>query len=333
MSRRTGGAKPAPSILALGLLAAIALAGCGSSSASSSTAGGAGGAGGGSTSHVTTTHATTSHTTTHRAPPPGPPQVLGAAHGIGTTPFVPAVRVDGRTAVWVARSSSGVALLSFDQPLLTLHLHSGTVDDGTLGWRYGPTITGSERGHVVAAFNGAFKLSTGAGGFYSYGRTGAPLQEGLGSIVTYSDGTTDVGTWHAGVPAPGHTVVAVRQNLKLLIDHGAPAADADCPSCWGAALGGVADPARGALGVTADGHLIWAGGEHLTPSALASALLSARVVRAVELDINPEWVAAYLYAHGAGGSLTPVPVMPGQNGIPGQFLAPYSRDFFTVTTR
>ncbi len=279
------------------------------------------------------TSSSTHTTTTHRAPPPGPPVVLPAARGTGPTPFVPAVRVNGQTAVWVARSASGVALLSFDQALVTLNLHSGTVDAGTLGWRYGPSITGSERGHIVAAFNGAFKLSTGAGGFYSYGRTGAPLQTGLGSIVTYSDSSTDIGAWHEGVPAAGHKVIAVRQNLDLFINHGAPAASTGCASCWGATLGGVADPARGALGITAHGRLIWAGGEHLTPSDLASALLSARVIRAVELDINPEWVAAYVYAHGPRGILTAIPIMPGQNGIPGEFLAPYSRDFFTLTSR
>jgi hypothetical protein len=31
--------------------------------------------------------------------------------------------------------------------------------------------------------------------------------------------------------------------------------------------------------------------------------------------------------------LAPVPVMPGQTGIPGEFLAPWSRDYFTVDMR
>ncbi len=305
------------------------VAGCGSSSGSSSRASGAS-----TTRSARSDASTTTRTTTSRPkPPPGPPQVLGVARASGATPFVPAVRVSGHPAVWIARSASGVALLSFDQSLVTLNLHSGTVDAGTLGWRFGPAIAGAERSHVVAAFNGAFKFSTGAGGFFSFGRTGAPLQDGLGSIVTYDNGTTDVGAWHHGVPAPGRKVIAVRQNLNLLIDNGVPAANVGCASCWGAALGGVADPARGALGITAHGRLIWAGGEHLTPSDLAGALRSARVLRAVELDINPEWVAAYLYAHGPHGVLTPVQVMPGQPGIPGQFLAPYSRDFFTVAAR
>jgi hypothetical protein len=52
-------------------------------------------------------------------------------------------------------------------------------------------------------------------------------------------------------------------------------------------------------------------------------------VRAVELDINPEWIAGYLYVHHRAGP-TAVPVVPGQLGIPGRFLAPYGRDFFTI---
>ena len=236
--------------------------------------------------------------------------------------------------MWIARTGAGLALLSFDQRLVDLHLHSGTIDAGASGWRFGPTIAGRERNHVIAAFNGGFKFSVGAGGFESYGRAAVPLRDGLGSIVTYSDGSTDVGSWHHEVPAAGRAVVSVRQNLTLLIDGGRAATSVNCLSCWGATLNGVPDPARSALGVTSDGHLIWAGGEHVTVAAMVAALLAARVVRAVELDINPEWVAAYLYDHrNRPGLPAPVPVTPGQHGIPGEFLAPWSRDFFTVTAR
>jgi len=266
--------------------------------------------------------------------PPSYPGLLAPALVSSPTAFVPAVSWRGQTAVWIARSSSGVALLSFDQRLVELRLHSGTVDAGGLGWRFGPAVLGAELRRLVAAFNGGFKFSTGAGGFESFGRVGAVLGTGLGSIVTYTNGRTDVGTWHRGVPAPGTPVASARQNLTLLIDNGTAAPSIACVSCWGATLGGVSDPARSALGVTAGGHVVWAGGEHLTPAQLADALLGARVVRAVELDINPEWVAGYLYGHRGGvGPLAPVPVVPGQNGVPGFFLAPYSRDFFTIEAR
>jgi len=272
-----------------------------------------------------------------RPKPAEPSYPVLLAGALGTQPtagFAPAVAWHGQTAAWVARTPSGVELLSFDQRLLELHLHSGTVDAGTLGWRFGPDASGAELGQLVAGFNGGFKFSVGAGGFESYGRTAVPLQDGLGSIVTYGDGSTDIGSWHQEVPAPGRTVVSVRQNQSLLIDHSASAPNAGCDSCWGATLGGVSDPARAGLGITADGRLIWAGGEHVTVLELADDLLSAHVVRAVELDINPEWVAAYVYGHRGGqGPLAPVPIVRGQQGIPGQFLAPWSRDFFTIVVR
>ena len=278
---------------------------------------------------------TTTQVVTHRAPKPPPPphypQLLKVALSSQPTPFVPAVLWQGSSVAWISRSPSGVATLAFKPPELELRLHSGTTDAGTIGWRYGPMIAGPERGRVVAAFNGGFKLDVGAGGFESCGRVGAPLQNGLGSIVTYTDGTTDVGSWHQEVPAPGKDVASVRQNLPLLIDHGAAASTLDYLSCWGATLGGVIDPPCSALGIQPDGHLVWAGAEHATVSDLAGALLSAGVVRAVEPDINPEWVAGYLYGHrGGAGPLAPVPVAPGQQGIPGQYLAPWSRDSFTI---
>jgi len=319
--------------------AALAIAGCGGGGAASTRAAA-------TITVVSPTASSTTgsvaHTATVPAKPPAPPRpkppsyprLLAVALGTGPTHFVPAVRIDGRTAAWIARSASGVGLLSFDQSLVGLVLHAGTVDPGGSGWRWGPAVVGSERRRLVAAFNGGFKFSTGSGGFVSHGRVAIAPTAGLGSIVIYRDGYTDIGAWHAGVPAPGRPVASVRQNLSLLIDHGLAASNLDCLSCWGATLGGVVAPARSALGVTADGRLIWAGGEHLTVSQLAGALRAARVVRAVQLDINPAWVAGYLYGHRGGhGPLAPVPVAPGQVGVSGFFLVPYSRDFFTVIAR
>jgi hypothetical protein len=224
--------------------------------------------------------------------------------------------------------------MSFDQRSVRLRLHSGTIDAGATGFRFGPAVVGAERTHLLAAFNGGFRLSTGSGGFKAFGRVAVPLRAGLGSIVTYTDGTTDIGSWHREVPASGKAVASVRQNLTLLIDHGHPASNIACVNCWGATLGGVIDPARAALGIDRSGHLIWAGGEHLTVAALAQALLRAHVVRAVELDINPEWVAGYVYSHRSAHSRpVPQPVIATQAGIPGQFLVPWSRDFFAVDVR
>lgn len=288
----------------------------------------------GTTQAPTTTTATTPPPAPKPPPPPSHPQLLPAAIATAPTPLTPAVRWNGKVAAWIERTPSGVAVMRFDQSLLELHLHSGTIDAGTLGWRYGPAVAPGELTHLVAAFNGGFRLSTGAGGFEAYGRVAVGLRAGIGSIVTYTDGTTDIGSWQREVPAPGKRPVSVRQNLSLLVDHGAAAPNVGCTSCWGATLRGVPDPARSGLGITAGGRLVWVGGENLTAAQLASGLISAGAVRAVELDINPEWVAGYFYGHRGGkGPLAPVPALPSQQGIPGQFLVPWSRDFFTIVAR
>lgn len=80
--------------------------------------------------------------------------------------------------------------------------------------------------------------------------------------------------------------------------------------------------------------MIYAGGERLSVSALASALVGAGVRRGAELDINPQWVNLYLYSHHrADRAIGVIGMIAGQPGIPGQLLTRYSRDFFTVLAR
>jgi hypothetical protein len=246
------------------------------------------------------------------------------------TSWKPVASIGGQPVAWIAQRS-GVTLLRFDQRLVHLALHAGSGEPGGQGWTYGDRIGASEIHQVLAAFNGGFKLSYGSGGFQAEGHVAVALTAGLGSIVTYRNGTTDIGAWQQGVPASGLRVASVLQNLHLLVDRGvaAPTVENCILRCWGATLGGGPEVARSALGITGDGQLVWAAGEHLSPAQLAQALVDAGVVRAVELDINPEWIAGYLYVHHPGGP-TGVPVVPGQLGIAGRLLAPYSRDFFTI---
>jgi hypothetical protein len=257
------------------------------------------------------------------------PLIVGNPAAPGSS-FSPAVDLAGQPVIDIA-ASGGVTLMRIAQTHTHLVLHAGSTDPGGSGWHDGDTIDAAEIHTVVAAFNGGFRLSTGAGGFVSYGRVGSPLRTGVGSIVTYRDGRTDIGAWNEGVPAAGVAIASVRQNLPLLVNGGRVAGTAStCPlTCWGATIGGRLIVARSALGITSSGSLVWAGGENLSVQSLGLALVSAGVVRAVQLDINPDWVAAYLYRHG-GSPLVAIPLVPGQLGIAGQYLTPESRDFFTL---
>ena len=238
-------------------------------------------------------------------------------------------RVGGVPATWLARRA-GVTLMRVDQRLVHLVLHAGSSDGGTAGWTYGDRITAGEAPLLIAAVNGGFKLTYTNVGFVSRGHVAAPLKAGLASLVTYSDGSTNIGSWHAGVPSARTPVFSVLQNQHLLVDHGLAAANvSSCViECWGGTIGLQTEVARSALGITASGQLVWAAGEHLSPSALASALIGAGAVRAIELDINPWWVAGYLYPHRPSVT-SHVRLVPGQRGVAGAFFKPYTRDFLT----
>ena len=52
--------------------------------------------------------------------------------------------------------------------------------------------------------------------------------------------------------------------------------------------------------MTAAGDLVYVGGPDLDPASLARLLIAAGAVRAMELDINPEWVSFATFAHAGG---------------------------------
>jgi len=268
----------------------------------------------------------TAPTSASAAAPPLPPLVV-TAPGHPTSAWAVAAEVRGQPAAWVAQRS-GVTLIRFDQSHVHLNLHAGSSDGGVGGWTYGDQINAREIHKLIAAVNGGFKLTYRNVGFMSGHHVAVALQSGLASIVTYTDGTTDIGAWRAGVPSASKTVFSVLQNQRLLVDRGVAAASvSSCIlACWGETIGAQTSVARSGLGITKSGQLVWAAGEQLLPAQLASALIAAGAVRAIELDINPDWVAGYLYPHHPSGPV-PVPVVPGQLGIAGHLLEPYSRDF------
>jgi hypothetical protein len=229
----------------------------------------------------------------------------------------------------LAVNGSNVVVMRADVYTTRLVLHAGYVDPGGDGWLAGPAISAAERQDVLAAFNGGFRLNLGLGGFLVLGRGSGTIQPGLASVVTYSDGTSDIGAWGQNVPAPGKHVISVRQNLGLLVNAGQPAIDVDQYGPWGATLGGGFAVARSGLGIDRYGNLMWAGSTFATPRTIATALIQSGAVRAMQLDINPMWVGAFAFPN----LTTQQVLMPGQyNGL-GTYLNPYSRDFFTVTLR
>jgi hypothetical protein len=202
-------------------------------------------------------------------------------------------------------------------------------------WPQQAYVGPAQQAVLMAAFNSGFKIYSYNTGWYDQGRAAVPLQNGAASMVIYANGSATVGDWGRDV-AMGPDVTAVRQNLSLLVDHGAPTATVQSPYQWGAVLGGGSITWRSALGVTAAGDLVYAGGPSLSPALLANLMVAADVQRAMELDINPEWVSLATFAHPAGigrGGAIGTNLLPAMYFSPTHYLQPDSRDFFAVLAR
>ena len=223
---------------------------------------------------------------------------------------------------------SVITVATFGGPV-TYVLHSGSEDPGAAAGRVraGPAVRGAERKRLLAAFNGGFKLSAGAGGYEQEGHVIVALRRGLTSLVIDRSGRARIGIWGHGVPAPGEAVYSVRQNLPPLVLHGTPTALAADWGAWGATLGGGEYVARSALGQDAAGHLVFAASMSATPADMAAVLAYAGAQIAMELDINPEWVQLDVASH-PGGPLRAA--LHGQNRPADQFLLGWARDFIAV---
>jgi len=176
-------------------------------------------------------------------------------------------------------------------------LHNGLQLPGGGPWSSGPKIEPSDYPVLAAAFNGGFRLNASRGGYYTETKEVKPLVDGRASLVIKNDGTISVGQWGRDFHMAAD-IASVRQNLDLVVDggHPVPGLLANDHSRWGATLGGKVYVWRSGLGVDKDGNLIYVGGEGLDITTLADVLARAGAVRAMELDINSEWVSFYTYS-------------------------------------
>jgi hypothetical protein len=232
---------------------------------------------------------------------------------------------------------TGVAWM--DTKLLSARLYSGSTIPGDGPWQYTAPVSSSASTSLVATFNMGFLMKNANGGYYSEGRTAFPLRNGAASFVIFRDGTATVGQWGRDV-SMSPSVSAVRQNLDLLVDDGkeVPGLLADDTSKWGFTLGNKVYVWRSGVGVTADGALVYVGGPNLNITDLAAVLMRAGAVRAMELDINTDWVNLATF-NPAAGTTAAAPangtdLLPNMAGSPSRYFASWwTRDFVTMSAR
>jgi hypothetical protein len=223
----------------------------------------------------------------------------------------------------------GVAWIN--QSRTSVQIYPGVQEPAIALANRGPEeVPPSLRSKLVATFNSGFKLSDSGGGLVFHGHTYAPLHDGMATIVRFTNGKVNVVDWTGGPDAPANVTWA-RQNLPLIVNHGRPNPNLNDGPEWGFTLGNAALVWRSAVGVDRRGNLIYAAGPDQGLASLASTMIHAGAVRAMELDINTYWTSFITYrtpgAHGADNLLASM------DRSPLRYLSPDDRDFFAVYLR
>jgi hypothetical protein len=228
---------------------------------------------------------------------------------------------------------TGVAWMN--SSVLRAELFAGTSEPGGTGWLHSSPIPLALRPDVYATFNSGFKLRDSRGGYYADGRLVRPLVAGEASLVFRNDGSATVADWGRDATM-GPDIAAVRQNLRLIVDGGAPvqSLDKDSYTLWGYTLGNKLLVWRSGVGVDAQGNLIYAAGNGLSVKSLAQVLAAAGAVRAMELDINSSWVDFMTYDGGAMGTpVVPAKLLRGMQPAADKYFHLSSRDFIVLLGR
>jgi hypothetical protein len=221
-----------------------------------------------------------------------------------------------------SKLDSAADIVLFKPGMTSLHLVCGTKEPlpGGAG-----KIPAADRGAVVMAFTGGFKYHHDHGGMALAGKVLRPMRNGLGTLVTFRDGTVKVGKWGRDWTKVTPLMRDARQGF-MLIDHGEFCSN---PLFDIYAQDKGTYVRRSALGVTRRGAVVYATGNDLSADGLAKAMIAAGVVSAIHLEMNLSRVLCGVPER-EGGKLTFVPLTP-RCCDPRSLAGTRERDFMYVT--
>jgi hypothetical protein len=200
------------------------------------------------------------------------------------------------------RSWARVYLTLWDPRLVQLNIVAGTQEPvSATGETGGGTIPRTKQvlSRLVGAFNGGFQAMHGEFGMMADARVYLPPKPWAATIAVFDDGRVGMGSWPgpsdrrvaydearavAEIPAG---MIAYRQNLTSLVEDGR--FNPWGRWWWGAAPQQKSEQTltqRSALCLTREGFFVYAWGDSASPEALGAALVAARCVRAMHLDMN-----------------------------------------------
>ncbi len=200
------------------------------------------------------------------------------------------------------RTFARVYLTIWDPRLVQLNMVPGTQEPVSATGETGGGLIPRDRGtmgRLVAAFNGGFQAVHGEFGMMADRRVYLPPKPWAATVAVFDDGRVGMGSWpgpqdrRAGydearaVAALPAGMIAFRQNLTSLVEDGR--FNPWGRWWWGAAPQQKSEQTltqRSALCLSREGLMIYGWGDSLSPEALGEALVAARCVRAMHLDMN-----------------------------------------------
>jgi hypothetical protein len=237
-----------------------------------------------------------------------------------------------------------------ETPAYTTHPDASTwalwMDPALLRFRFIPGVRYPERSpvravdlrpstwvpHLVAAFNGAFKLSDHVGGYFYAGKVVSPLRDGLASLVVGLDGSMRVVVWGRDLRSTAGLLV-VRQNLPPLVDHGvAMTRSTDGVTTWGLPYHHLPRTNRSALGQRRDGTMVYLYLHDALASELAATLVRLGAVTGIALDMNTGWPAALVFRH-SGSHVVGTRLSPVMHQHLNAYYSRNEKDFIAVEAR
>jgi hypothetical protein len=200
------------------------------------------------------------------------------------------------------RTWARVYLTIWDPRLVQLNIVAGTQEPVSATGETGRGSIPRDKQtlkRLVGAFNGGFQAVHGEFGMMSEGRVYLPPKPWAATVAVFQSGRVAMGSWPgpsdrragydearavAEIPAG---MIAFRQNLTSIVEDGRF-------NPWGRWWWGAAPQQksaqtltqRSALCATREGFMVYAWGDSASPEALGAALVSARCLRAMHLDMN-----------------------------------------------
>ncbi|MEM9189965.1 MAG: hypothetical protein AAGF12_12355 [Myxococcota bacterium] len=209
------------------------------------------------------------------------------------------------------RRYARVYLTAFDPRLAQLRIMAGTREPESATGETGPGMAPRDPavlGRLVAGFNGGFQALHGEFGMMSDGRVYLPPKPWAATVAVHSDGRVSMGSWTDPPEGERHyreswaveqipeDVVEFRQNLTTLVEG--EDFNPWARWWWGAAPLNAQEQVyidRSGLCLTEEGFVIYFWGRSLGPEALGRAMLRARCVRGMHLDMNSRHTGLEFY--------------------------------------